>query len=260
MNMYGQLYCASQLILKDLVLFFRGFWDKFIDLAIMLILNVVVFGYFMPGLTPDFGSFILVGAIASFGFFEVVGKVGELIADIDGDRTINSKLILPLRSWTVFCSQAISWALESAIVNILLFPLGKLLLFSHFNLSKISYGKLLLMIIMTNLFFGFFALWITSMLKGGMRALSHLWVRYISPLYMFGCYFYPWSSAYALSPLIGYASLLNPFVHIMEGTRSAVLGAQGYLPFWPSFFALALFTAIFGIHGISRLKKRLDCV
>lgn len=259
-NIYEQLYIVSQLVLKDLVLFFRGFRDKFIDLTIMLGLNVMVFGYFMPGLAADYGTFILVGAIASFGFFEVIGKVGMLVADIDGDRTINSKLILPLHSWTVFCSQALSWALEAAIVNILLFPLGKILLFSQFNLSSISYIKLILMILVANLFFGFFALWIASMAKGGMRSLTHIWIRFISPIHMFGCYFYSWATAYKISSIIGYISLFNPIVHIMEGTRSAVLGSQGYLPFWMSFFAVVAFTIIFGWHAISRLKKKLDCV
>lgn len=259
-QIYEQFYIVSQLVLKDLLLFFRGFWNKFIDLIIMISLNVFVFSYFMPGLAADYGTFILVGAIASFGFFQIAHKVGTLVADIDGDRTINSKLILPVNTWTIFCSQALAWALESSIINILLFPLGKILLFSRFNLSGIAYGRLFLMIITTNLFFGFFALWITSMLKGGMRSLTHLWVRFISPMYMLGCYFYSWETAYKLSPIIGYLSLLNPFVYVMEGTRSAVLGPQGLLPFWFSFGALALFTVVFAIHAISRLKRRLDCV
>ncbi|MCX5925196.1 MAG: hypothetical protein NT124_02775 [Candidatus Dependentiae bacterium] len=256
----GPLYIVSQLVFKDLLLFFRGFLDKVIDLSIMLGLNVIVFGYFMPGVRPDFGVFILIGAIASFGFFEIVGKVGQLVADIDGDRTINYKLILPLSSTLVFCSQAIAWALESTIINIILFPLGKILLFSQFDLTKIAYVKLCLMIMATNLFYGFFALWVTSMLRGGIRSLSHLWIRFISPLYMFGCYFYSWQTAYNLSPAIGYISFLNPFVFIMEGTRSAVLGAESFLPFWYSFAALIGFIVFFGWHGIKRLKVKLDCI
>ena len=255
-----QLYIASQLILKDLVLFCRGFGSKFIDLTIMLSLNVIVFGYFMPGASKDFGTFILVGSIASFGFFEIVGKVGMLISDIDGDRTINHKLILPIKTWWVLAAQAISWAIESIIINILLFPLGKILLYNHFNLSAISYFRLLPIIVISNLFFGFFALWVTGMLKGGMRSLSHLWIRFISPLYMFGCYFYPWTDAYKLSPIIGYVSLLNPFVYVMEGTRSAVLGATGYLPYSLSFIVLVLFIVLFGWHAVKRLKMRLDFI
>src|SRR3989337_863454 len=150
MNNPTQFYILRQLILKDLILFRRELKDKLIDLILMLSLNVLVFGYFMPGVASNFGTFILVGAITSFGFFEVVGKVGMLISDIDGDRTINHKLILPIKTSWVFCAQAITWALESAIINILLFPFGKLLLFSKFDLSNISLLILLLMILAAN--------------------------------------------------------------------------------------------------------------
>lgn len=256
----NQFYIFKQLVFKDLILFFRSFKDKFIDLTIMLALNVIVFGYFMPGLPATYGTFILVGAIASFGFFEVVGKVGLLITDLEGDRTINYKLILPIKPWLVLCSQAVAWAIEAAIVNILLFPLGKLLLFSRFDLSQICLYKLLPIILVSNLFFGFFALWTTSMLKGGVRGLQHLWIRFISPIYFFGCYFYTWKSAYSMSPIIGYLSLLNPMVHAMEGARSAVLGTNDYLPFYFTLLSLMGFTVLFAWDSIRRLKIKLDCM
>ncbi|HZW61033.1 MAG TPA: hypothetical protein VFF04_02310 [Candidatus Babeliales bacterium] len=260
MKTTNQFYILTQLIAKDLTIFYRGLKDKLIDLVIMLTLNVLIFGYFMPGVADNFGTFILVGAIASFGFFEVVGKVGMLIADIDGDRTINYKLILPINTNWVFCAQALSWALESALVNIILFPIGKLLLYSRFDMSKISVLKLIPIIFAANLFFGFFALWTTSMLKGGVNSLSHLWIRFISPIYFFGCYFYPWKAAFALSPIIGYLTLLNPFAHVMEGSRNAVLGAEGFLPFYLTLPALLIFVLLFGAHAIKRLKVKLDCI
>ena len=79
-------------------------------------------------------------------------------------------------------------------------------------------------------------------------------------MYMFGGYLYSWHAVYALSAIGGYLSLVNPLIYTMEGMRAAILGQEGYLPFWFSFVALMLFTIAFAWNAISRLKKRLDCI
>jgi ABC-2 type transport system permease protein len=249
------------LILRDLRSFKVDFWGKFIDTCIMLSTTVIIFSYFLPsnGLRQDFGPFLLIGVIAGFGFFDVVGKVATMISDIEGDKTILYTISLPIPSWLVFFYQGLSWALYSSIMCFLLFPLGKILLFSQFDLTIINYPKLLLMFIMSNLFFGFFALWLSSISKN-MSSLSHLFVRVINPLYMFGGYLYSWHAAYALTPIGGYINLANPLIYVMEGMRATTLGQEGYLPFWFSFGALMIFTSAFAWDAINRLKKRLDCV
>src|SRR5207302_7297991 len=123
-----------------------------------------------------YGPFILISSIASFGFFDTVGKVSELISDIDGDKKISYTLTLPIPSWLVFVYIGIYWAINSALIALLLFPLGKLILYNQFDLSKISYLKMIPMYITINLFYGFFSLWLTSMLQK-ITDLGVLWVR-----------------------------------------------------------------------------------
>jgi len=77
---------------------------------------------------------------------------------------------------------------------------------------------------------------------------------------MFGGYMYSWYAVYHVSPLIGYAHLINPVLYVMEGMRAAVLGQEGYLPFWFSFTALFAFTVVIAWDALRRLRKRLDCV
>ncbi len=249
------------LLARDFRVFKESFVGKFIDTCIMLSTTVIIFSYFLPsyGLTPGYGAFVLVGVIGSFGFFDVVGKVAEFVADLIGDRTISYTISLPLPSWLVFFYVGLSWALYSAIIGALLFPLGKLLLFSQFDLTKIHLGKFVLIYAVSNLFFGFFALWLASLLQK-MSSLSHVAIRIINPMFMFGGYLYSWQSVYAMSPLGGYLSLLNPLIYVMEGMRAAILGQEGYLSFWVSFIVLTGFTLVFAMHAIVRLKKRLDCV
>ncbi len=250
-----------QLIRRDLFVFRGEYWGRLIDICLMLATTVLVFRYFMPffGLDTNYGPFILVGGVASFGFFEVIGRVGQLIADLEGERTITYTMTLPLPSSLILCYFGVSWAIQSMLVSSLLLPLGKLLLFTEFDLEKISFFKLGLIFLMSHLFYGFFALWVASLTQY-ISSLSHLFIRVINPIYMFGAYFYSWQAAYQLSPVVGYLSLLNPLVYVMEGMRAAILGQQGYLPFWFSFFMLFLFTILCGYKAVGRLKLRLDCV
>ncbi len=260
-NAIGYAITIYHLICRDLRVFKEEFWGKLIDTSLLLFTTVMIFGYFLPayGLQPDYGPFLLVGVIAGFGFFEVIGKVSLMIADIEGDRTILYTLTLPIPSWLVFVYIAISWAIVSSLLSLCMFPLGKILLFSQFNLSHIDFFKLLPIFIMSNLFFGFFALWLSAVFKK-MSSLSHLFVRVINPMYSFGGWWYSFYTISKLSPELGYAHLINPLLYVMEGMRAATLGQKGYLPFWFSLIALTAFTLLFAWDAIRRLQKRLDCV
>lgn len=254
-------YVFMQLIKRDLLAFKREFRPKFLDTCILFFTNIMVFCYFMPkeGIREDYGVFFLVGAIASFGFIEIVGKVGTFVGDMQGDRSISHTLIMPIHSKWIFWNIAVSWAITSSLLSILLFPLGKLFLWHEFDLTKISYIRLIPMFITSNLFFGCFALWLASVIKD-LSGLNGLWLRYIAPLWMFGAYFYSWHTAFALNPVIGYLSFIDPMVYVMEGMRAAALGPKGYLPFFVSFLALWAFIIVCALHACHRLKKRLDCV
>lgn len=250
-----------QLLRRDLQRYKREFWAKLFDTASLLFTNLVVFGYFMSsyGLGGNYGPFMLISAISSFGFFDIVGKISQLISDIEGERTISYTLTLPIPSWLVFVYIGIYWALNSVLITFLLFPLGKLIIFNQFDLSQISYLKLIPMYISMNLFYGFFSLWMTSMLKN-MGDVGSLWVRVINPLIMFGAYFYSWHAIYELSHSIAIITLINPMVYVMEGMRAAALGQEGSISFWICLPVVWIFTIACAWHGTRRLQKRLDCV
>ncbi|WP_420421972.1 hypothetical protein [Simkania sp.] len=254
-------HVCKQLLKKDMLAFKREYPTKLFDTFCLFFTIVIVFCYFMPqeGVHEGYASFFLIGAIASFGFVEIVGKVGALMADLQGDCAISHTLIMPIRSEMVFIYIGLQWAITSALLSIFLFPLGKLLLFKGFDLSLISYPRLIFMFVTINLFFGYFALWLTSVIKD-VSGLTSLWLRYINPIWMFGAYFYSWEAAYALSPVIGAVSLINPMVYVMEGMRAAALGQAGYLPYWLCQVMLWGFIIACTWHAIRRMKKRLDCV
>lgn len=250
-----------QLLRRDLLAFMREFPTKFIDTCILFFTNVIIFAYFMPGegLSESYGPFMMIGSVASFGLIEVVGKVSMLLDDIDGDRSISNILIMPIRYVYVFLYIVLFWCISSVLLSLLLLPLGKLLIFTRFSLENISYQKFVPIYLLSNLFFGAFALWITSILRG-MDMINAIWLRFIAPMWMFGAYFYSWQTVYEYNHIIGYVSFLNPMVYVMEGMHSSSLGAEGYLPYWVCTMALCIFITFFCCHAIIRLRKRLDCV
>ena len=71
---------CKNLIHTDLIIFKQTFLNKFIDLAIWVILTVVVTAYIMPffGLSAAFWGFELAGVIAAAGLFELYANVVDL--------------------------------------------------------------------------------------------------------------------------------------------------------------------------------------
>lgn len=258
----GFIAVYKSLLARDMMIFKRKFISKLIDTFIMLFTNLIVFAYIMPqmGMSKSYGPFLLIGTIAIFGFFDVIGKVIELIGDIEGDRRIYYTMTLPLSSTMVFIYIGLYWAINTFLVAILMFPLGKLILLKGFDLSIINYPKLILIFIASNLFYGYFSLWLTSVIKGGLDTTTMIWVRVVVPLFMFGGYYYSWAAAYSMSSIVGYISLGNPLIYITEGMRAATLGQEGFLPFWTCLFAVLGFTFFCMVHGIYRLRKKLDCI
>lgn len=250
-----------QLIRRDFYVFIHELRGKFFDTSFVLFTNILVFGYVFEHINhdPGFASFIFVGAIASFGFFEIVGRVATLISDMNGNKVISYHLTLPVPSSYIFINIAISWAICTAILSVCLIPIGKILLFNQFSLSAVSYMKFVPFFLITNLFFGFFSLWLSSIIKDASN-LGSLWMRVINPLFMFSGYFYTWKSLYGISKVSAILNLVNPLLYIMEGMRVAMLGPKGYLPYSVCIIVVSLFTIVFGFDAIKRMKKRLDCV
>ena len=110
-----------------------------------------------------------------------------------------------------------------------------------------------------NIFIGFFSIFVASIVKD-MGHINKVGIRILFPMWIFGGGQFPWKTIYSLSPKFAYVVFVNPLLYMSEGIHAAVLGQEGYLPFWICLIALWIFTGAFGWLGIARLKKRLDFV
>jgi len=213
------------------------------------------------GIQDDFCMFFLPGAVISWGFFDIIPNATILVADITGDQSIQYDLILPVPQWVIFLKIALTNAYRSISVSLLMLPVGATVIYygKGFVLSQISLPKTALILLIGNIFFGFFGLWAASFMNN-VGEVRKVWMRILLPLWWIGGFNNSWEVAYKASPAFARWMLCNPIIYVLEGMRAAVLGQTGYLPYWKCVVMLSMFSAVFGLWAIHRLKRRLDCL
>lgn len=261
MNNLRNYYVCKNLILSDLLIFKKEFFDKFVNLTIWVTLTIFVTGYIMPyfGLSATFGVFQLGGVLAAVGLFELYGSVVEFVSDLQGERVIDYNLTLPIPSWLAIVSKAGYYFIIYFFLSVAILPIGKLTLWNQLDLAQINYFKLFLALIFQNVFFACFTLWASSMIDN-MSQMGNVWMRFIFPMWFMGGFQFSWKSVYHVLPVVAWINLLNPMIYITESVRVALLGQADYLNFWLCLMAIFLFSAIFLVMGMSRLKRKLDYV
>ncbi|MBN2479151.1 MAG: ABC transporter permease [Parachlamydiales bacterium] len=259
--MKNKLNAFLQIVLREVSVFSKLLKSKILDLAIIVSTTVIVFSYLMPsfGLKAGYGAFIVVGVIPLIAFFEVIPRASTLVMDLTGDRKISYMLTLPLPSYLSIAAIPVGWSLCGSIYTIFVLPFAKLILLKSFDLSNLSFFKFIFSFLSINILFGFFALWLTSLIKE-MKYMSWVWSRVVNPMFMLGGYFYTWKSLFSLSHAAAYVNLINPLLYSIEALRSAVFGPQGYINYWLCMLAIWIFAVFFAFWGILKIKKRLDCV
>jgi ABC-2 type transport system permease protein len=251
-----------QLFRTELIEFKKTFFNRTIDLCIMTFCILVVMGYLFStqfNMPVNFGVFTLAGTIGAMGLWESYPRAFGIIADLEGPNVISSYLTLPIPSWLVLITKMLYWAFCCTIKSLLVLPIGKLLLWDSLSLASINWFQFLTMLCVTNIFYGIYILFIAAVIPN-IEAMESAWTRLNFPLWFLGCSQFSWFTFYTLSPKLAYLDLLNPITYIMEGSRAAMLGQEGSLPFGACVGMLCIFSILFGAIGMTRLKKRLDFV
>lgn len=235
--------------------------DKIINTHIWTFCTLVIFGYVMQsfGLGHDYGIFQFAGIFATLGLFEVYGSVAEAVMDFDGDRSIAYYLTLPTRPIVVLFSAAAAYAFVGIVLSFVILPCGKLILWNSFALSNVSWIKLIIINVVSNIFFGIFTLAIAAHVKT-MSKISNVWMRFMFPLWFLGGFQFSWQAVNNIFPSLGYLMLANPILYIMEGTRAALLGQGGFLSWWVCVGMILVFSMLLSVYAYRAMKKFLDFV
>lgn len=250
-----------QLLKTDLHIYRKAMIDSFIDSTVWFTCTIIIFAHIFPllGMQRGFSIFIAIGAIISCSFWNIWSTSTHFISDIEGNKTINYFLSLPIPNELVLVKQVLGYAIKAGTPSLLILPLGKILLWKQMDLSNFAPIKFAILFIIANIFVGSLSLVITSYIES-LHHIGKVGIRFLFPMWFFGGANYSWAIIYKLSPAFAYATLCNPLIYAMEGIRSAILGPEGYLSFWLCILMLILFTALFCAIGIKRFRKRLDFV
>jgi ABC-type polysaccharide/polyol phosphate export permease len=249
-----------QLLIRNMVIFIPQYKDKLINTLIWHTLSVSIFAYIMPHLgLANFGAFILITNIASAGFFNTTENVAIIVSDLEGDKAISYYLTLPIPQWMVFAQMAVASAIQALSIAIVLLPVGLLVLGNIHALPHFCWWKFAIILVISNLFYGFFSLIIAAFTRN-IHTMNNAWLRVVFPLWYLGGSNFPWIKMKTVFPGFAHFLLANPLTHILEGTRAATLEPSLSLPFWMCTSILIAFTFLIAYIGITQFMKRLDCL
>lgn len=249
------------LVKADLVILKKFFLGQLVNSLIWSGSIVVISTYIFPkmGMSDKFGEFMAITSIIANSFWGIWDSSYRMLEDIEGEKTIDYTLILPLPSWIVILQQAIRHFITKLLPSLFILPVFKFLLGSRMDLSHFSLFKYLFILITINLFTGFFFLFVSSFLKSSYKV-ENVGMRLLYPMWFFGATEYSWSVLFEVNSRIGHLALINPLVYAMEGIHAAVSGQSGYLPYWICCAVLWVCIVLCGYFGVYRFKKRLDFV
>lgn len=261
MNKAAYWYVAYQLFVTDYKMARQVIVSKIIDISIWISCSLFVNAYLLPkfGIAPEFGMVTFGGMLASAGIFEGYTSIIMLVGDLSTTKITYYYATLPLPTWMMLARMIISNACLYTLLALSFLPFGKLLLWNTFDLSMVNWFHLVIVLFVSNMFYGAFTLFTTSFIDG-IYQMGSIWSRFIFPMWFLGGFCFSWMSLYLTSKPLAYISLLNPIIYISESYRSAIMGPEGWLNFWLCIVMTALFAIAAAWIGIKRLKKRCDFI
>lgn len=249
------------LMCRDVRVLRKNFINNFIDGLFIPIGIGFVSGYVMPamGLPLDYGLFMFVSTAVGMGFNSTGTDAGNLVADLDGDKSISYELALPLPYWLVCIKTALVYAIKSAVMNFLIFPFGLVLFWHNLSYDNIFPLRFLIIFIGINILFGFFALLVALWAKN-IESYGRFWIRWGWTIFILAGFNTSWFVTLKAMPYLAYVNLINPLMYCFEGGRATILGQERALNYWICLLAILLFIGFFVFASIRLFKRRLDCV
>jgi ABC-2 type transport system permease protein len=253
------LRICARLMQRDLFVFKTMAVRRLINSMIWTAVLVYMYEYIGFGSYAQAGLFVACGECAQWGAMGIFGNLVRFLCDMKGSKTIAYHLTLPLPQWLVLVSFCLSLSVQLMVIGALILPVSYLIMWGKFPVASVSLLKVFCIFFWAYLFYGVLTLLYASLIDS-LDQLNRVRVRIGDMLFWTGAYFFTWHRLYETNPVIAYVDLLNPLVYAAEGMRAAVMGQQGFLPFWGCCGALLGFTFLIGTIAVKRMLKRLDCL
>ena len=266
MQTYSVLSTMYYLLQRSVIIMKQTLPDKIINHLFWLMVHNIVFCYIMPyapsiGTNVNYGVLIALSMPVSAAFFGAINCMYGLLYDVTAEGSnLRYELTLPLAQWLTFVKYGIEISTQTFLATSILFPITYIMLYGKITFYLLGIIKFYLALLATSIFAGFFAVFIVSLAQDMQQGLDNVWLRIIFPMWFLGCFQFSWSDLLSINKWVAYLDLLNPLTYALEASRSSLIPTASILNFWICILALFVFATIFGLIGIQRLMKRMDCL
>lgn len=262
--MHPFLSVAYVLLWRDMKALYTRLPNLLIDSGILLIIQVLNFGYFYPylGLPEAYIAPLFIGTgIVEFLFHAGFTFSDELVEKIPFHKTtiMQYHLTLPISKTVLFAQYIFSFMIEKIIITTPLIIGGIWLLHPHFAQATGSIGAFIGTYLVVLIFVGLFFMTAAFSYEYDWFK-DNVWSRRLSWFFNFSGIYLLWHVVYQLAPYAGMILLCNPFTYATEGLRSALLGESNALSLKISLCALCITSALLIARLRTVIIRRLDPV
>ncbi len=246
---------------RDIYVHSKKFHANIINYALLYPLNYAFsFVYLQAGIyfknnSLYMGTLIFAGNIMLPMMILTYNVTFALLFDLEKNRFIDYQIIL-LSPRLVLLERIIFATLFSFILTIPFFPISKLLLGNHLDLSNVSWPALIGMLFVGSLCFASYQLLAACVLKS--NQIRTFWTRVNGLFITFGGFWIPLKVMAQYSTILGICVQLNPALYVTEGVRQAILKGSLFFSIPHCITVLLSMSTLFTILAWYFFKKRTD--
>lgn len=201
------------------------------------------------------GTSLFLGSITALLLSIAFKVVVELLFDLEGNRFINYQITI-LSPRLLLLQRILFASLYTFLLSIFYFPMVKLIIGDHFFTANASWLQFTILIYFSSLCCASYTTLSICVLS--VNTLGAFWIRVNWVLMNLGGFWVPLATIKQFSPFLGKLAYLDPLMYMMEGTRSAILGSDEFLPVSYCILILFLFSILFSGLALYFFKKRID--
>lgn len=261
MSNFSYAKTFAVLLYRDIRFIINSLPVRLIDAAIIATMQTLVIGSFLPllGMPTELIAPLFIGMMTQIVFSASYSIAFKHANDLHHVRFINYQMALPLPKVWLFAQLVCSFMIEIIFITLPPLALGSVLLRSALAVQINSWLMLLIMYFSSLTLYSLLFLYL-AFGNSYTWFLDNVWARRLTPLFFFGCGYYPWKKLLAFNAGLAYLFLCNPITYIHEGLRSALFGTEAYLPVQICIIAVALSCLALAYLLSRAVKKRLDPV
>jgi ABC-2 type transport system permease protein len=260
------------LVLRDLVVLRKHFWEFVARTLIQPFLLVFVFLYVFPrigqgvggGAGPiaesHFATVLVPGVVAISIMFQGIQAVAlPLSTEFGYTREIEDRVQAPCPIWLVAIAKMLSGAVQGALAAVIVFPIAAIVhapgVHAHLD---VHWGVVLTLIPLACVAMSSLGLLLGTTFEP--RNVGLMFGFVVLPLTFLGGTYYQWTRLQPVA-LDGFhwlqaLVLINPLIYVAEGMRAGLTNAS-HMPLYVVYPALVGFCALFLALGLHNFRRRV---